>query len=96
MRDPRSDHPAACPLAPDCGRACRAQTAAHVLFAKYGLHLPLNRQSDVYQREGIVLDGSTLSGLGRYLRSNPEAFGRWDPEPRLRSRTHPRRSTQKG
>jgi transposase len=34
---------------------------AHVLFGKYGLHLPLNRQSDVYQREGIDLDVSTLA-----------------------------------
>ena len=34
---------------------------AHVLFAKYGLHLPLHRQSDVYQREGIDLDVSTLA-----------------------------------
>ena len=34
---------------------------AHVLFAKYGLHLPLYRQSDVYQREGIDLDVSTLA-----------------------------------
>jgi transposase len=34
---------------------------AHILFAKYGLHLPLNRQSDVYQREGIELDVSTLA-----------------------------------
>ena len=34
---------------------------AHVLFARYGLHLPLNRQSDVYQREGIDLDVSTLA-----------------------------------
>src|SRR3569832_142130 len=34
---------------------------AHVLFAKYGLHLPLHRQSDVYQREGINLDVSTLA-----------------------------------
>ena len=34
---------------------------AHVLFAKYGLHLPLNRQSDVYEREGIELDVSTLA-----------------------------------
>lgn len=31
------------------------------MFAKYGLHLPLNRQSDVYQREGIDLDVSTLA-----------------------------------
>jgi transposase len=34
---------------------------AHVLFAKYGLHLPLNRQSNVYAREGIDLDVSTLA-----------------------------------
>jgi transposase len=34
---------------------------AHVLFSKYGLHLPLNRQSTVYAREGIELDVSTLA-----------------------------------
>jgi len=34
---------------------------AHILFAKYGLHLPLNRQSEVYAREGIALDVSTLA-----------------------------------
>jgi transposase len=34
---------------------------AHVLFSKYGLHLPLNRQSAVYAREGIELDVSTLA-----------------------------------
>ena len=34
---------------------------AHILFAKYGLHLPLNRQSAVYAREGIDLDVSTLA-----------------------------------
>ena len=34
---------------------------AHILFAKYGLHLPLNRQSDVYQRGGVDLDVSTLA-----------------------------------
>ena len=34
---------------------------AHILFAKYGLHLPLNRQSEVYHREGIELDVSTLA-----------------------------------
>src|SRR5258705_1784691 len=34
---------------------------AHILFSKYGLHLPLNRQSDVYAREGIALDVSTLA-----------------------------------
>jgi transposase len=34
---------------------------AHVLFSKYGLHLPLNRQSAVYAREGVDLDVSTLA-----------------------------------
>jgi transposase len=34
---------------------------AHVLFSKYGLHLPLNRQSATYAREGIDLDVSTLA-----------------------------------
>ncbi len=34
---------------------------AHVLFAKYGLHLPLNRQSAIYAREGVDLDVSTLA-----------------------------------
>ena len=34
---------------------------AHVLFSKYGLHLPLNRQSALYVREGIELDVSTLA-----------------------------------
>jgi transposase len=34
---------------------------AHILFGKYGLHLPLNRQSASYAREGIELDVSTLA-----------------------------------
>jgi transposase len=34
---------------------------AHILFAKYSLHLPLNRQSTTYAREGIELDVSTLA-----------------------------------
>jgi transposase len=34
---------------------------AHILFAKYCLHLPLNRQSTTYAREGINLDVSTLA-----------------------------------
>ena len=42
------------------GRA-GAGLLAHILFSKYGLHLPLNRQSEVYAREGIELDVSTLA-----------------------------------
>jgi transposase len=34
---------------------------AHVLFSKYCLHLPLNRQSTVYAQEGIELEVSTLA-----------------------------------
>jgi transposase len=34
---------------------------AHVLFGKYGLHLPLTRQAATYAREGVPLDVSTLA-----------------------------------
>jgi transposase len=34
---------------------------AEVIFGKYGLHLPLNRQSTAFAREGIDLDVSTLA-----------------------------------
>ena len=34
---------------------------AMILYAKYGEHQPLNRQSDVYAREGIELDVSMLA-----------------------------------
>lgn len=37
------------------------QLLAHVLFAKYRAHLPLNRQSDIYANEGVDLDTSTLA-----------------------------------
>jgi hypothetical protein len=57
----RSDHASAGPVAADRARVRRAQVLAHILFAKYGLHLPLNRQSDVYQRGGVDLDVSTLA-----------------------------------
>ncbi len=34
---------------------------AHVLVSKYGDHLPLYRQSEIYAREGVELDRSTLA-----------------------------------
>jgi len=37
------------------------QLLAQVLTAKYGAHLPLNRQSEIYAKEGIDLDVSTLA-----------------------------------
>jgi transposase len=42
------------------GRA-GANLLAEVIFGKYGLHLPLNRQSVCFAREGIDLDVSTLA-----------------------------------
>lgn len=43
---------------------CLAEPAllAHVLAAKYANHIPLNRQSEIYAREGVELDRSTLAG----------------------------------
>jgi len=35
---------------------------AHVLVSKYGDHLPLYRQSQIFKREGVDLDRSTLAG----------------------------------
>jgi transposase len=35
---------------------------AHVLAGKYANHIPLNRQSEIYAREGVELDRSTLAG----------------------------------
>ena len=53
------------------GRA-GSKLLAHILFAKYGLHLPLNRQSDVYEREGS--DRCIDAGrLGRRGSRNPDA-----------------------
>ena len=34
---------------------------AHVLVSKYADHLPLYRQSEIYEREGVELDRSTLA-----------------------------------
>lgn len=34
---------------------------AHVLVAKYCDHLPLYRQEEIYEREGVELDRSTLA-----------------------------------
>jgi len=44
------------------GRHGSTPTMAHVIVAKYADHLPLYRQSGIYEREGIELDRSTLAG----------------------------------
>ena len=38
---------------------------AHVLVAKYADHTPLYRQAQIYARQGITLDRSTLDWVGR-------------------------------
>ena len=62
MCELREDHPAAGAHSHPIARGARAGPGllAHVLFAKYDLHLPLTRQSATYARESIELDVSTL------------------------------------
>jgi transposase len=62
---------------------------AHVLVSKYADHLPLYRQSQIYGREGIELERSTLAdwvgrstalleplaeAIGRHVRAGPALF----------------------
>lgn len=53
---------------------------AHVLVSKYADHCPLYRQSQIFGREGIDLDRSTLAGWGgqasKLLTPLAEAIGR--------------------
>ena len=56
---------------------------SHVLVAKYSDHLPLYRQSEIYEREGVELDRSTLAdwvgGASRVMAS----LGGSDPPTRF-------------
>ena len=71
---------------------------AHVIVSKYADHLPLYRQSEIYAREGIDLDRSTLAGwvggvtrtleplveaLRRYVMSTGKLHGDDTPVPVL-------------
>src|SRR5271163_3067149 len=53
---------------------------AHVLVSKYGDHLPLYRQSEIYAREGVELDRATLAdwvgGTSRLFEPLVEALRR--------------------
>ena len=53
---------------------------AHVLVSKYSDHLPLYRQSEIYAREGVEIDRSTLAewvgGTSRLLAPLVEALRR--------------------
>ena len=61
------------------GRA-GAGLLAHVLVSKYGDHLPLHRQAEIYAREDIDLSRSTLADMvgqsARLLRPLLDALGR--------------------
>jgi transposase len=48
---------------------------AHVLVGKFADHLPLYRQAQIYSRQGIELDRSTLAALGGLLTAVPSAIG---------------------
>jgi transposase len=48
---------------------------AHVLVSKYGDHLPLYRQSKIFERDGIDLDRSTLAALQGLLALSPSEIG---------------------
>lgn len=71
---------------------------AHVLITKYADHLPLHRQSEIYARQGIELDRSTLADwVGRagaelrslherlfaHLKRSPKLFMDETPSPVL-------------
>ena len=49
------------PFHPIARARAGANLLAMILYAKFGQHQPLNRQSEVYAREGIDLDVSTLA-----------------------------------
>jgi transposase len=54
---------------------------AHVLVAKYADHLPLYRQAEIYAREGVELDRSTLAdwvgGASRTLQPLVDALNKY-------------------
>ena len=50
------------PAPPIAGGMPTEATVAHVLVSKYADHLPLYRQAQIYSRQGVNLDRSTLAG----------------------------------
>ena len=54
---------------------------AHVLVSKYADHLPLYRQAEIYEREGVELDRSTLAdwvgGASRMLKPLVDALKKY-------------------
>jgi transposase len=56
---------------------------AHLLVSKYTDHLPLYWQSEIYARDGLDLDRSTLSDWGRPGGLAAAADRRGDPAARV-------------
>ena len=56
-----SIHQAPAPSRPIAKSMAGAGLLAHVLVSKYADHLPLYRQSEIYAREGVELERSTLA-----------------------------------
>jgi transposase len=54
---------AAAPGRPIARGLAGAGLLAHVLVSKYADHLPLYRQSEIYARDGVELERSTLAGM---------------------------------
>jgi transposase len=50
-------------------------TLAQLLVGKFADHLPLYRPAQIYSRQGMVLDRSTLAALGGLLTAVPSAIG---------------------
>lgn len=71
---------AAAPSRPIAGGIAGPGLLAHVLVSKYGDHLPLYRQEEIYAREGVELDRSTLAawvgGASRLVEPLVEALRR--------------------
>jgi Transposase IS66 family len=65
----------------DRARASRAGAVAHVLVSKYCDHQPLYRQSEIYARQGVELERSTMAdwvgGRSRLLEPLVEALRRY-------------------
>jgi len=89
---------AAAPSRPIARGLAGAGFLAHVLVSKYADHLPLYRQSQIYAREGLELDRSTLAdwvggasellaplvaSLGRYVLGAKKLHGDDTPVPVL-------------
>jgi len=68
------------PSRPIAGGMAGPGLLAHVLVSKYGDHLPLYRQQEIYAREGVELDRSTMAawvgGTSRLLEPLVEALRR--------------------